>query len=91
MTSSLFDSYAQHLARIGDTEMWVGRHAGRWHLAVDDRGADVSESLQCFDDIDTGMERARVKAWVAELLGVRLVELHRDSRTPGAFMVTVEA
>ena len=27
---------------------------------------------------------------VAELLGVMAVELHRDSRQPGAFLVTVE-
>lgn len=92
MTSQLFDSYAQHLARVGDVDMWVGRRDGFWFLAVDDRSVtDGSVSLQCTDPIDTARERAIVKSWLAELLGVRLVELHRDSRAPGAFMVTVEA
>ncbi len=88
----MFDSYAAYLAQVGDRPIRVGRIDGRWRLAVKGTGWQLyDDHLACCDDIAGESERARLRSWAAELLGVRLVELHRDSRAPGAFMVTVEA
>lgn len=92
MAAPLFESYAHHLAVIGDRPIRVGRVDGSWRLAI--RGHDwqvYDDALECFSDIAGVLERNRVRAWVAELLGVREVELHSDTRWPTGFVVSVEA
>ncbi len=89
--TALFESYAQHLARVGDLPMRAGILDGRWRLAICDRGwRIVDESIAVFDDVSRSSELTRLRSWIAEVLGVRLVELIPDTRTPGAYVVSVE-